>query len=156
MSIWLLGVVVLAAGGVGGLVNALMTDNGFPLPRRSVTKDGTVIVRPGFLTNALVGGIAALVSWGLYGPLSVYLLIGTSGALGSNREAAEIGLSLASFAGAILIGIGGARWLSDQVDKALLRATASRAAERPQSSDAAARIAVARPANALKIADDMA
>jgi hypothetical protein len=33
MSIWALLGVVLSAGAIGGAINALMTDNGFRLPR---------------------------------------------------------------------------------------------------------------------------
>src|SRR5438552_12181715 len=60
---------VFVAGGVGGLVNALMTDNGFALPKEVVVNDVSV-VRPGFLGNILVGATAAYVSWGLYGAFS--------------------------------------------------------------------------------------
>ena len=33
MSLWLLGLVIAGAGAAGGVVNALLTDNGFLLPK---------------------------------------------------------------------------------------------------------------------------
>jgi hypothetical protein len=45
------------AGAVGGVVNALMSDNGFVLPK---TAHG--IIRPGYLGNVLIGAVAAGIS----------------------------------------------------------------------------------------------
>jgi len=54
--------------------------------------------------------------------------------------------------GAILIGVGGARWLTSEVDKNLLRAAAAGA----QSSAAVSQqIALAAPAQALNVAKSM-
>ncbi len=53
------------AGLVGGTINALLSDNGFVLPKQT---EG--IFHPGWLGNALIGGVAAAVSWSLYGPLA--------------------------------------------------------------------------------------
>ena len=39
-------------------------------------KNNTKIIRPGFLVNIFIGGIAALVSWGLYGPFAEAFIIG--------------------------------------------------------------------------------
>jgi hypothetical protein len=96
--------------------------------------------------------VAAVVSWGLYGPLSPYYIVGSEQALAANALPEEIGLTLASLVGAILIGMGGARWLTSEVDKNLLRATAARAAAAKPSAAASQQIAMATPAQALDVA----
>ena len=62
MMLWML-LAVFAAGGLGGVVNALMTDNGFALPRFEQATTGVNILRPGFVGNVVIGAVAALVSW---------------------------------------------------------------------------------------------
>jgi hypothetical protein len=152
VSIWIMFFVVLVAGAVGGAVNALMTDNGFLRPKMEKVDEKTGIFRPGYLGNVLVGAVAAVVSWGLYGPLSPYYIIGTDQALAANALPEAVGLTLASLVGAIMIGIGGARWLTSEVDKNLLRATASQAAAAKPSAAASKQIAMATPAQALDVA----
>ena len=58
MDPWQCALFVLLAGAVGGVVNALLTENGFILPRRV-----SGIICPGFISNVLVGAIAAFASW---------------------------------------------------------------------------------------------
>jgi hypothetical protein len=142
--------VIFAAGAVGGIVNALMTDNGFLMPRQESVRD-TTIYRPGFLGNLIIGGVGALVSWGLYGPLSAYQLFSTSAGLDATNWGTG-GVSLASLVGAILIGVSGARWLTNEVDKTLLRAAAAEAANAKASPNASQQIMMAPPAQALNIA----
>jgi hypothetical protein len=146
MTFWLILVVVWVAGGVGGAINALMTDNGFVLPKSAATDDGRIL-RPGFLGNILIGGVAALISWGLYGPFAAHPLIGASAVASSE----PVMLSLSGFVGAVLVGVGGARWLTNEVDKTLLRAAASQAAAGSADSTTAARIMTASPAQALSL-----
>lgn len=110
--------VVFAAGAVGGVVNAVTTENGFVLPRRELV-NGVWVWRPGFLVNVFVGGVAGAVSWGLYGPFATQYVIGGPGIN------ADIGLSLAALAGAVLVGVAGARWLTSEADKKWLRALAT-------------------------------
>jgi hypothetical protein len=98
--------------------------------------------------NIFIGGIAAVVSWGLYGPFAETFIIG--GAI--DPDAGSIGLSLSSVIGGLLVGIGGARWLTNEVDKKLLRAAASMAASGQPSDQKAIRISSAPPAEALNIA----
>ena len=71
MAIWNLLLIICAAGAVGGIVNALMTDNGFVMPLRETT-DGATIIRPGFFGNVVIGAVAAGISWGLYGPAMIF------------------------------------------------------------------------------------
>jgi hypothetical protein len=69
------------------------------------------ILRPGWLGNALIGGVAASVSWSLYGPFA-----GVSITAATGIETATKGdLTLAAIGGAILVGVAGARWLSNEV-----------------------------------------
>jgi hypothetical protein len=149
-SIWPMLLAIFIAGGVGGIVNALMTDNGFLMPRQEVVRD-TTIYRPGCLGNVIIGGVGALISWGLYGPLSAYQVLGTSAGLSATNSGAD-GVSLAALVGAILIGVSGARWLTNEVDKTLLRAAAAEAANAKASPNAAQQIMMAPPAQALNIA----
>ena len=64
MFLWKYMAIIFAFGAVGGIVNALLTDNGFILPKKEQQAD-TKIIRPGFLVNIFIGGIGALVTWGL-------------------------------------------------------------------------------------------
>jgi hypothetical protein len=154
-SIWLMLVFVAVAGAVGGVVNALMTDNGFLLPKREQGDGGTTLLRPGYLGNVLIGAVAAVISWGLYGPLSAFFIAGTEQALAANSSPEKVGLSLAALVGALLVGVGGARWLSSEVDKNLLRAAAAQAANKQSSTPASQQIALATPAQALRVARAM-
>ena len=54
--------------------------------------------------------------------------------------------------GAVLVGIGGARWLTNEVDKKLLRAAGTEAAQANPTPNLARAFAAASPANALKMA----
>ena len=100
---------VFGAGAVGGVVNALLTENGFVLPRREWV-NGVGVLRPGFLLNVFVGGVAGAVSWGLYGPFASRNVIG-------GAEGGEVGLTLAALVGAVLVGVAGARWLTSEADR---------------------------------------
>ena len=153
MSLSLVLIVVFVAGALGGLVNALLSENGFILPKkqladRSGKEEG--IWRPGYLGNILVGAVAAVISWGLYGPFSSTVLFGAS-----IPEAVLPHITLSAFVGAILVGVGGAKWLSDEVDKRLLKAAASEAAKKEASVDVSRQIALSSPAGALSIARGM-
>jgi hypothetical protein len=100
MAGWLPVVLVFVAGALGGILNALITDNGFIFPTFATISNGMHIWRPGVLGNLIVGAIAAVVSWALYSP-SAGLPVGDFNAP----------LTWAGFASAVLVGVGGARWL---------------------------------------------
>lgn len=150
MSIWSLLGVVAVAGGLGGVINALMSDNGFAFPKRDAA-GSTIIWRPGWITNVVVGVAAAVVSWGLYGPYANNILVGTEHTTSSQ----EFVLTLSSVVGAFLVGIGGSRYLTNQVDKTLLTATAAKAAGSNAVPAASVSIATATPAQALQIAENL-
>ena len=147
MFLWKYMTLIFAFGALGGVVNALLTDNGFILPKKE-QRDNTQIIRPGFLVNIFIGGVAALVSWGLYGPFAAVFIIGGT----NDPNLYSTGLSLSSVVGGLLVGVGGARWLSNEVDKKLLRAAASTAASGQPNDQKAIRISAAPPAEALRIA----
>lgn len=133
---------IFAAGAMGGAINALLSDNGFLMPKWEKV-GSSKIFRLGFLGNIFISGIGACISWGLYGPLATANVVGA--------PAQEIGMTLSTFAGAILVGIAGARWVTNEVDKLMLRAIASEAAKNPPSEDMAATLALAKPAECLEI-----
>lgn len=137
MSIWVLLVAIFVAGVVGGVVNAFLSDNGFVLPRKTGG-----IMQPGGLGNAFIGGVAAVISWGLYGPFA-------GAPVFSGQSAPSASFTLSALVGAILVGVSGARWLSNEVDKQLLRAAGIKAARRPSNLDLATKFTTASPADAL-------
>ncbi|MHB9004753.1 MAG: hypothetical protein ACYC6C_11945 [Coriobacteriia bacterium] len=150
---WMLLFYVAIAGAVGGVVNSLLTDNGFRLPK-SEPAGNTTIYRPGWIGNVVVGLVAAVISWGLYGPLAAYY-IATTGGLKVAATAEPVGLTLSTLVGAVLIGIGGARWLSSAVDEKVLRAAGAKAAESPESADLAQTFLLGQPVDALRMVEKL-
>ena len=148
MSMWILLLIVFIAGAVGGIVNALLSDNGFILPKPEKTSTGQII-RPGFLGNVIISGVAACISWGLYGPFAAAYIIGGPKLTG---DTSQVGLTLSALVGAVLVGVSGARWLTNEVDKNLLKAAASEAAGSAANPKKAKQIAMATPSEALRIA----
>jgi hypothetical protein len=129
---------IIAAGASGGLINALLTQNGFALPQ-VVDLGGTRTIRPGFLGNVLIGAVAAIVSWGL-------------NLRGVNLDE----LSVQQLAAAILVGVAGSRWLTNEVDKSLLKAAATRLAGSAQATASLVQtIQRASPAQTLQIANSL-
>lgn len=142
---------VAMAGGLGGVVNAIMSDGGFRLPRRQATTDGSLVtITPGWIGNVIIGAVAAAVSWGLYGPLASQIVVMVHAS--DNGPKSEASLTLGSLMGAVIVGIGGARWLTNEVDKSLLKAAASKAAAATQNNAASRDMAGATPLGVFKIA----
>ncbi len=140
MEVWICLLLIGAAGAVGGFVNAFLSDNGFLLPQKQRSGEATII-RPGFLGNVFSGAVAACVSWGLYGSFA-------------NKGLSDrIDLPLSALVGGVLVGIVGSRWLTNEVDKRLLRAAASEAARK--SPGASVDIMKSTPAEALNIAQNL-
>ena len=144
-------VIILFSGALGGIINALVSDNGFIRPREE-SLENVRILRPGFLGNMLIGAVAAFISWGLYGAFSGVMVYNSSNGIALSSE---IGLTISAISGAILIGIGGARWLTNEVDKSLLRTAAATAAASRTSFEDSQRISIATPAQAFNIAKQM-
>ena len=118
MPLWGCFLAVVMAGAIGGVVNAFLSHNGFLLPKRMNAGSSTIWC-PGVLGNVLVGSVAAVVSWCLYGPVANLTVT-------SLAQTTEFKLSVLALS--ILIGVGGARWLSNEVDKKLLRTAGRRLA----------------------------
>jgi hypothetical protein len=95
------------AGLLGGLVNALLSDDGFIIFGIQRLADGRTILRPGFLGNALIGVITAIVLAGLYTPLGAAPMAGTL----------PYPLTVQTLVGAVVSGVGGARLLNAEVTK---------------------------------------
>ena len=148
MNVWFPLLAIFAAGAIGGLANLLLAGDGFHLPKYDPP---TGIYLPGFLGNIAIGGIAAVVSWGLYGPFSSTVIIG-AGRLDGHDDPS---VTLASRVGAILVGTGGARWLASEVDKRLFRSAAAEAAAKPQDADASKVIAASSGIQALAVVRNM-
>jgi hypothetical protein len=146
-SVWaILGFIALA-GALGGFINALLSDTqGFALPN---LKSG--ILRPGFVGNVILGAFAAVVTWGLYGPLKDAVLVGTqpTGTVSGT-------LTVTALVGAAVAGAGGAKVVTSQVDKQLLRAAATGAAARSANTGLARTLATVSPSAALDAVEAIA
>lgn len=97
--------VVVGAGFVGGLVNALLESEGLVLPKIQTLAQGGRIWRPGFVGNVLVGGITAFVLAAFYSPIGAKSLL------------AVVDFDMRALAGAVLSGVGGARLLTQEVNR---------------------------------------
>jgi hypothetical protein len=113
MDLGTIGMMIFGAGAVGGLLNGLMTDGGFKAPRKVELSTGEVLWCPGCIGNTIIGGVAAIVLWGLYGPLSDYSVSGAT-------AQASPDLPLAGLVGALVSGIGGGKVITTEIDKRLL------------------------------------
>ncbi len=118
MNPWTCALLITVAGALGGVTNALLTDNGFILPRLKVR-----IWCPGFISNVLIGAFSAFASWAFYGS-------GSSIELTKITEQTAISLRFSALAGAFLVGVAGARWVTNEVDKSLLKESIVEAAKK--------------------------
>ena len=111
MQIPLIALLVLACGGLGGLANALLAGD-LHLPHREEN-----IYSPGWIGNVVIGAVAALVFWGLYGPMAKVPVIGPT------APGVPVAFTIAELAGSIVTGIGGGRILSSEVERKALAKT---------------------------------
>ena len=143
-----LGIIALC-GAIGGAINAIITDNGFILPREENSQNASIII-PGVITNILMGGASGFLYWGFTEANSLFTVYGPA-APGTE----EIKISVYSIAMVILVGATGSRYLTTEIDKRLLKAAAiSAAAARPSQEDAQ-KMANATPIQAFRIARKM-
>jgi hypothetical protein len=141
--VWEILFVVAGAGAVGGVVNALLSDNGdIALP---TLEQG--ILRLGVLGNLLLGAFAAVISWGLYGPLKDAVILGSP-----SPDGVTPNLTVTALVGAALAGAGGARVITNEIDKRFLQKAATHMAGKQPSSDLVARVATASPVEASQLA----
>lgn len=106
MLVWMIVGLVFLAGCVGGLVNALLAGE-LKLPRVDETAR---VYRPGWIGNVVIGGVAAVLFWGLYGRFAEVAVIGP-------QPAAVVSLTIAELLGALLTGVGGGRLLTSELDR---------------------------------------
>jgi hypothetical protein len=111
MNPWICASLIAFFGGLGGVVNAFLSDNGFALPRKE-----SGVWCPGAISNVMVGGFAAFSSWAFYGS-------GASIELADKSLRSVISLRFSALAGAFLVGVAGAKWITNEVDKRLLKET---------------------------------
>ena len=132
---------ITAAGATGGIVNTALSDEGFRMPGYEAG-----VLCPGFIGNVIVGAFAAVVSWALYGAgAGLELARATAGA----HQA--LSLTAGALAGAAMVGVAGARWLSSEVDKKLFRESVNRTAETVVSAEQRRAIAQAPAREVLRI-----
>lgn len=124
------------AGAMGGFANALMSNNGFPLPRRVHG-----VWCPGALSTVLIGAFAAFASWAFYG----------SGAgIDIADQSAKSHLQLSALAGAFLVGVVGAKWITNEADKSLLKESVKVASTKVLSKEKSEQIMSGAPAEVLR------
>lgn len=138
MDPWTCALLITTAGATGGIVNALMSDNGFILPQ---SKKG--IICPGFLSNVLIGGLSAFSSWAFYGA-------GASIELAKSTARDEISLKFSALAGAFLVGVAGAKWITNEVDKKLLKESVKEAAKKDLTVEECEKIIQQKPRKILE------
>ena len=139
---------VAFAGVLGGVLNAALSDSGFMLPGWEKIGDKR-IWKPGALLNMLFGFFAALISWGLYGPFSQATLFPPG------KGDIEPVLTLATFVGAVVVGAGGSKIITSEVEKKVLSATAATAATLESDPSTAAAIGTATsPTEALRAVEN--
>jgi hypothetical protein len=131
---------IMTAGAVGGLINTLMAQGKLRLPEYEAG-----VLCPGFIGNVLVGAFASLISWALYG---------AGAGIELARQTADarqtLSLTAGALAGAALVGVGGARWLSSEIDTKLLRASVSVTAEKSMTAEQRSVIASAPAIDVLR------
>jgi hypothetical protein len=96
-------------GAFGGFVNCAISGE-FHLPHLD---RHAKVWRPGWLGNVLAGCVAAVVVWGIYGPLASYDLAGT--------QPLEVRLTLAQLLTSLVVGLGGGRILTLESQKLILK-----------------------------------
>lgn len=141
--------IIILSGAAGGIINAIITDNGFILPREETSEKASIII-PGIVANLLMGAAAGFLYWGLTESNSISVVWGTT-TPGVN----EIKVTVYGIAMSLLAGMAGARYLTNEVDKRLLKAAAVTAAASLPSDEGAQMMAKASPLQMLRIARRM-
>jgi hypothetical protein len=133
---WICALLISTSGGVGGFANALMSNNGFAMPRRV---EG--IWCPGAFSTVLIGAFAAWASWSFYG----------SGVeIDLANAVVRPHLQMPALAGAFLIGVVGGKWITNETDKLLLRESVKVAASKDVPQGKVDEIATGTPLQVLK------
>jgi len=116
MNVWECAGVIVASGAVGGFSNSLINKDGFVPPSRTAGA-----WYPGSTGNIVVGAFAAFASWALYGA-GAAIDVAKSQLQGADGDVNKaLSLTLSAIAGAFVVGVAGAKWISSEVDKQLLK-----------------------------------
>jgi Na+/proline symporter len=142
MDPWTCASLILTAGALGGVVNALITHNGFVLPQIH-----TGIWCPGFVANVLVGAFAAFASWSFYGSGAG---VEVAARVADGAERAIISLTFSALAGAFLVGVAGAKWITNEVDKKLLKESVKVAGPKKLSPEVCEKLVAGSPLQILQ------
>jgi hypothetical protein len=148
VSVWWIILAVSGAGAVGGIANGLLSDNGFLMPKLDVVGQ-LRIWRPGVAGNLFFGAVAAAFLWGLFGPS------GASQVLPLSPHQPTVSLDVAALVGAFLVGGGGSRCLTNELDKRVLRLASSKAAAARPEQVVSAEMMTVSPFRVLQIADSL-
>ncbi|HZM96605.1 MAG TPA: hypothetical protein VFB92_24455 [Vicinamibacterales bacterium] len=138
--LWL---VALVVGGIGGALNAVLSDHARLLPSIvTLTPGGTRVVRVGIVGNIVTGAMVALcLFWAIQGAGST---LNANGGLGL----VLLGLSN------LFISFVSARWVTNEVDKLVLRKAVFKAASAPAAHpDTVDQMALAPPYALYTLAD---
>ena len=128
--IWWIMFLVFVAGCLGGLVaglfspDATVTDHASAKPAHGRAKRmrGLLVQKnpecqtlfPSVLGSLLLGGVAAVVFWGLYGPLSGVPIVGS---VPASAVLLTPHLTVGQLAGSIIMGIGGPAFLQVEAQR---------------------------------------
>jgi hypothetical protein len=105
MTIWQIILLIAGCGAIGGIVNSAISGE-FRLPQFDrVAK----VWRPGWIGNVLVGAVASVVVWGIYGPLASYDLL--------TGEMTGAHLTIAQLLTSLVIGLSGGKILTLMAEK---------------------------------------
>jgi hypothetical protein len=134
-------IVILLAGAIGGVVNGMISDPGVILPGKVTVKDGMKVWRLGILGNILIGAVAAFLYWSIYGGGNNFDIM---------HPPSDIELPTLTVGFSVLTGIGGARWLTNEVDKYVLKKSTAMAMH--ADPDTTQHVMDASPLDILKMA----
>ena len=138
--LWL---VALVVGGIGGALNAVLSDHARLLPSIvTLTPGGTRVVRVGIVGNIVTGAVVTLcLFWAVQAAGST---VNANGGLGL----VLLGLS------DLFIAFVSARWVTNEVDKLVLRKAVFKAASAPAAHpDTVDQMALAPPYALYTLAD---
>ena len=139
MNPWICATLVSLAGAAGGFVNAIMTERGLVKPAWRHE-----IWCLGFIGNVITGAFAAFASWAFYGS-------GAAIEIAAVHGESLTTLRFSALAGAFLVGVGRAKWLSNEVDKRFLKHGIIEASQKDLSPKDCAKVLVAPPRDVLDI-----
>jgi hypothetical protein len=106
--VWLLRIgVILFAGALGGIANAILVDGGFKETFKHSLSNGQQILLLGWKGNVLIGALAALIFWGTYGNIDMI----------EGKEMLRQGI------GAIIAGFAGGKLFAQEAERRMFAAS---------------------------------